>query len=129
MKSRPEYQVAFSSPTLFYRILHILNTQRYRLPVRRYILDLFDVPLNPSMITTLTEIRNSLLLQSSTPQGSPKVKKEQAMSPMATPGRKTRRRSESDGEDGVMVPKAEAAEKPMILRPLQRISGFGSDND
>lgn len=129
MKSRPEYQAAFSSPSLFYRILHILNTQRYRLPVRRYILDLFDVPLNPSMINTLAVIRDSLLQQPSTSHGSPKVRKEQVTGPMATPERRARRGSESDGEDGVMVSKADTAEKPMTLRPLQRISGFASDND
>ncbi|KAJ7107266.1 Rapamycin-insensitive companion of mTOR, N-term-domain-containing protein, partial [Mycena crocata] len=36
MKSRPEFKSIFSSPAMFFRALHTVSTQRYRLPVRRY---------------------------------------------------------------------------------------------
>ncbi|KAG8949781.1 hypothetical protein FRC04_008321 [Tulasnella sp. 424] len=50
---KAQHRRIFSSITLFYRVLHILSTQRYRLPVRRYILDLFDIDLDPDVMNAL----------------------------------------------------------------------------
>lgn len=55
MKSRPEYQLIFSSPSTFYRALHMISTNRYRLPVRRYIIELFNMELNPELVAQLDE--------------------------------------------------------------------------
>ncbi|KAG8908318.1 hypothetical protein FRC00_011289, partial [Tulasnella sp. 408] len=52
-KFKAQHRQIFSSITLFYRVLHILSTQRYRLPVRRYILDLFDIDLDPDTMNAL----------------------------------------------------------------------------
>ncbi|KAF9781640.1 Rapamycin-insensitive companion of mTOR, N-term-domain-containing protein [Thelephora terrestris] len=46
MKGRPEFRRIFSSPQLFYRVLHTISTQKYRLLVRRYIFDLFNVEMD-----------------------------------------------------------------------------------
>jgi len=46
MKGRPEFRQIFSSPQVFYRVLHTISTQKYRLLVRRYIFDLFNVELD-----------------------------------------------------------------------------------
>ncbi|CAE6461428.1 unnamed protein product [Rhizoctonia solani] len=59
-KHRPHGRRAFQSIPLFYRALHILGTQRFRLPVRRYVLDLFDIKLDPSVITLLHEYGQKL---------------------------------------------------------------------
>ena len=37
MKSKPEYRHVFGSARMLYRALHTLSTQKYRLPVRRYV--------------------------------------------------------------------------------------------
>ena len=55
MKSKPEYRHIFSSPRMFFRALHTISTQKYRLPVRRYILDLFTVELDADVVRQLTE--------------------------------------------------------------------------
>ncbi|KAG9036760.1 hypothetical protein FRB95_008091 [Tulasnella sp. JGI-2019a] len=54
------HRAVFSSVSLYYRALHMLSTQRYRLPVRRYILDLFDVELDPDVMTTICTLQKSL---------------------------------------------------------------------
>ncbi|KAK4705182.1 rapamycin-insensitive companion of mTOR, partial [Phenoliferia sp. Uapishka_3] len=36
----------FSSPSLYYRVLEMLSTYHYRLAIRRYVLDLFDISLD-----------------------------------------------------------------------------------
>ncbi|KAJ8516654.1 hypothetical protein ONZ45_g6075 [Pleurotus djamor] len=64
MKSRSEYKQLFTSPALFYRALHIISTQRYRLPVRRYILDLFSVDLNQDTIAAIEKHAESLQAKS-----------------------------------------------------------------
>ncbi|KZS99473.1 uncharacterized protein LAESUDRAFT_816934 [Laetiporus sulphureus 93-53] len=46
MKARPEYRDVFNSPTMFYRALHTISSQKYRLQVRRHILDLFNLELD-----------------------------------------------------------------------------------
>lgn len=46
MKGRPEFRQIFSSPQVFYRVLRTISTQKYRLLVRRYIFDLFNVELD-----------------------------------------------------------------------------------
>ncbi|CAE6437545.1 unnamed protein product [Rhizoctonia solani] len=59
-KHRPHGRRAFQSIPLFYRALHILGTQRFRLPVRRYVLDLFDTKLDPAVISLLQEFGRKL---------------------------------------------------------------------
>lgn len=44
----------FSSPQLFYRALHALSSAHHRLPIRRFVFDLFDVKLSPTTIDELT---------------------------------------------------------------------------
>lgn len=45
-KSRTDTRHIFSSTVLLQRALHSISTRRYRFPVRRYILELFDIKLN-----------------------------------------------------------------------------------
>ncbi|KAI0304497.1 Rapamycin-insensitive companion of mTOR, N-term-domain-containing protein [Multifurca ochricompacta] len=52
LKSRPEYQSVFSSVPVFYRALYMISTSRYRLPVRRYVFDLFDIDLDEDVLRT-----------------------------------------------------------------------------
>jgi hypothetical protein len=60
LRNKPHGRRTFQSIPLFYRALHILGTQRFRLPVRRYILDLFDIRLDPSVIASMQEFGQSL---------------------------------------------------------------------
>ena len=55
MKSKPEYRHIFSSPRMFYRALHTISTQKYRLPVRRYVFDLFNIELDADVVRLLAE--------------------------------------------------------------------------
>ncbi|KAG8729090.1 hypothetical protein FRC10_004304 [Ceratobasidium sp. 414] len=57
--NKPHGRRTFQSIPLFYRVLHILGTQRFRLPVRRYVLDLFDIRLDPAVVTALHEFGQS----------------------------------------------------------------------
>jgi len=55
-----QHRAIFSSVSLFYRVLHLLSTQRYRLPVRRYVLDLFDIDLDPDVMASILNISGTL---------------------------------------------------------------------
>lgn len=59
-KSRAEYRDVFSSPKMFFRALHTISTQRYRLPVRRYIIDLFNIELDSDLVAKLDECAKAL---------------------------------------------------------------------
>ena len=49
---------------MFYRALHMISTSRYRLPVRRYVFDLFDIDLDGDVLRQLEESAKTLALQS-----------------------------------------------------------------
>lgn len=129
MKSRPESRKIFSSPSLFYRVLHILSTQRYRLPVRRYILDLFEISLDRAMVRTLTECGKALT-ETAQPSTSPKVSKIHPR--VSVFG--NNKMSESDEEEELVaeVNTLPIAERPLSLHPAKRVVGFDaivSDSD
>lgn len=44
LKSR--HRDLFQSPSLYYRVLEMLSSYHYRLAVRRYVLELFEIPLD-----------------------------------------------------------------------------------
>lgn len=125
MKSRPEYRAVFSSPTMFFRALHMISTQRYRLPVRRYIMDLFTVEMDSNLITKLSDVAKALEAQ---PDYKPPKSAANRVSIFNRLGR-TRRPEESDDEGEDDGPEAEDVPlskdpPPISCRPVSRIIGF-----
>ncbi|KAF9046606.1 Rapamycin-insensitive companion of mTOR, N-term-domain-containing protein [Panaeolus papilionaceus] len=128
LKAKPDTRYLFTSPDTLYRALHIISTQRYRLPVRRYIMDLFNQELNEQLIAALTDASQRL-------KASPSYKAPRSDTiRMSVFGRigKSRRPSESDDsdeEDGLDTPPAptKPVDQPTItLKPLQKIVGFAA---
>ncbi|KAJ7505263.1 Rapamycin-insensitive companion of mTOR, N-term-domain-containing protein [Mycena galericulata] len=124
MKSRPEFKNIFSSPTMFFRALHTVSTQRYRLPVRRYIMDLFTIELDAEVVAALSEAAKGLMASPSY-----KPSKESNRVSMFGPLGRPRRSSESDDDEGDLdvddEPQKPPAEQPVIsLRPVHRTVGF-----
>ncbi|KAK0504126.1 Rapamycin-insensitive companion of mTOR, N-term-domain-containing protein [Armillaria luteobubalina] len=120
MKSRPEYRAVFSSPTMFFRALHMISTQRYRLPVRRYIMDLFTVEMDSNLITKLSDVAKALEAQ---PDYKPPKSAANRVSIFNRLGR-TRRPEESDDEGEDDGPEAEDVPlskdpPPISCRPIK----------
>ncbi|BGP09793.1 hypothetical protein JCM10049v2_005667 [Rhodotorula toruloides] len=59
-KLKARHPSAFSSPAMAYRALQMLGGYHYRLTVRRYILDLFDVPLDISSAARIAQAGEDL---------------------------------------------------------------------
>ncbi|CCL99718.1 uncharacterized protein FIBRA_01740 [Fibroporia radiculosa] len=124
MKSRPEFRDIFSSPVMFCRALHTISSQKYRLPVRRYIFDLFNLELDCDLVDTLSTCAQTLLLKPTTKPAKPA--RNRIMSVIGRPnpqegGSDSDEESISDhGERTAVVDKAPA----MSLRPVSRIVGF-----
>jgi rapamycin-insensitive companion of mTOR len=106
----------------------MLSTQRYRLPVRRYILDLFSLELNSETVAALDRSAESLKAEPSYKPSSATITR---MSIFGRLGR-TRRPSESESsEDGDESFKGKAAhdgpkeQGPVLkLKPVVKIVGF-----
>ena len=97
---------------MFYRALDMISTSRYRLPVRRFSFDLFDVPLDPSTVQQLLEYSVSL---KAVPSKSPKrVPNSRVVSVLFPPPRPNE--SESDEEDGMAPPKKQVQTKMRGLK-------------
>jgi rapamycin-insensitive companion of mTOR len=91
LKARPESRSVFTSIPLFYRALHTISTQRYRLPVRRYIFDLFDIHLDADVVRGLSAYGNTV---SSQPAATQREKGERPLTMIRTVKR-------SDGDEDV----------------------------
>ena len=61
LKSR--HRELFSSPSLYYRVLEMLSTYHYRLAVRRYVLELFDLSLDDRTAQEISVAGEELLLR------------------------------------------------------------------
>ncbi|KAL4262714.1 RICTOR family protein [Pleurotus pulmonarius] len=123
MKSRAEYKHLFASPIMLYRALHTISTQRFRLPVRRYILELFNVELNSETAAAMEKCAE--VLQTKSPS-QPTIKEANRISIF---GRLGRHDSESDDEEDDLDPRGKASTmvvgQPVInLRPVSKIIGF-----
>jgi large subunit ribosomal protein L17e len=125
MKSRPEYRSAFSSPSVFFRALHTVSTQRYRLPVRRYIFDLFTTELDGELVLELSACANSLRAPPMFKQSEAHMNRVVSMFGL----KHARGTSESDDDDDDMddtVDETGNDRNPVMimLRPVSRIIGF-----
>ncbi|KAI0366921.1 hypothetical protein BV20DRAFT_1001539 [Pilatotrama ljubarskyi] len=131
MKSKPEYRHIFSSPSMFYRALHTISSQKYRLPVRRYIFDLFNVDLDADVVRQLSECAISLRVpftaQEPSEPSEPSPVEAQPQPPAFRPVPVRHHVDESD-EESDLEEKEVAKKKPrapvMSLRPKSRIIGF-----
>ncbi|KAF9267369.1 hypothetical protein L218DRAFT_977972 [Marasmius fiardii PR-910] len=125
MKTRPEYKPIFSSPVMLYRALHTISTSRYRLPVRRYIVDLFNVDWDVGAVNVFVDCATSLKANPSYRPPDSDVNRRLSMYDRA-------RRSESDGEedDGLdpiqPLPVMPQNQPAISLRPMSKIIGFAS---
>ena len=127
IKARPEFKSSFTSPQMLYRALHIISTQRYRLPVRRYILDLFNLELNPQLVNALNTAADDLRAP---PTYKPPRTDSIRLSVFGRIG-KSRHASESDEsdeEDAQNIPTHQNKppdERPILsLRPVSTVIGF-----
>ena len=108
----------FSSVPMLYRALHMISTSRYRLPVRRYIFDLFDIDLDGDVLRQLGESAKALALPAS--EAAPSQPNSRVVSVLFAAPRT--HASESDEEDE--VPPVPQHAPVMSLRPRSTIVGF-----
>ncbi|KAG6337319.1 hypothetical protein ID866_1781 [Astraeus odoratus] len=127
MKSRPEYRAAFASSIMFFRALHTISTQRYRLPVRRYILDLFNIELDGEVVNAITEAAASLRAPPSFKQSEAHINRVVSMLGLKHPDGESDS-DEDDELDGVAEEPLNGKNPVIMLRPVSRIIGF-NDND
>lgn len=123
MKSREKYKRVFASTSMLYRALHAISSQRYRLPVRRYILDLFNIELNDQVMRQLAE--QAVKLRVKFTPGDATARASRVVSVV---GRPPRHRRISDSDEESMSDDDDPPEDkkyPVIkTRPQSQIVGF-----
>lgn len=124
LKSRSDTRHLFTSPDMFYRALHMISTQRYRLPVRRYIVDLFNQELDQELVNALNDAQVRL-------KASPSYKPPRTNSlRMSVFGRLRASESDESDEGDLDTPAVQTVpikEPPTItLQPLNRVVGFAA---
>jgi hypothetical protein len=129
MKSRPEYRAVFSSPTALYRVIHTISTQKYRLPVRRYIFDLFNVDLDMDVIKVFMECEKSLRLPPQAVNGESSRQTERPPRVISIFSHHVIPSDESDVEDDISElqekqRRINSTKRPISLRPAKTVVGF-----
>lgn len=123
MKSRGKYKHIFASTTMLYRALHAISSQRYRLPVRRYILDLFNIELDDHVVRKLAE--HAVKLRVKPTPGDATARASRVVSMAA---RQARRHHISDSDAESMSEDEDPPDVqkyPVIkARPVSQIVGF-----
>lgn len=80
IRIRNRHPRIFSSTTLFYRALRAISTNHFQAPVRRFIVDLFDVEINPHTLMRLTHLeRGSYPVGPPHPDDTPQEKDKEAV--------------------------------------------------
>lgn len=116
---------------MFFRALHTISTQRYRLPVRRYILDLFNVEVNVDTIAALSSSSKALRLHTEEPH------KDSSVPPPLNPNlvhiipRPESDEEDEEDDDFVDTKHGSALKRKSTvaiekLRPVSRIIGFAA---
>jgi rapamycin-insensitive companion of mTOR len=111
---------------MLYRALHTISTSKYKQPVRRYILDLFDLQLDPETVQNVATAGKRLRspevngTQKSTRPNNPRVFS------IIRPRRHVDIDEDSDSSgDELGPPPVPAPQKAArTLRPMSRIVGF-----
>lgn len=136
MKSKAEYRHVFSSIPFFYRVFHTISTQRYRLPVRRYILGLFNIEFDNTTVSKLVACSKSLKESANTSQANAQPKLQPRVSVFGRPVKRGRQQPDSDTSDDSMDSDSDEeeekppVERPLSLLPVRRVSGFdGADQN
>lgn len=111
---------------MFYRALHIISTSRYRLPVRRFIFDLFDIPLDPENVAALAEAARTLVMGTAKP---PTAGRRRAISVLFAAPKAQAQGSDDEEDTGLAThrPGMKKGHAPptVSLRPKSTIQGFG----
>lgn len=126
----------FTSIPLFYRALRIISTNHHRLPIRRFLFELFDIQLTPEVISSLRSTASAL---KAPPSSSPVLPLSET--PGVGDGRKEAAEFVVDSQKGatfstldVMGSVVESptsiggVEKPVEMPAKKRlVGGFGPD--
>lgn len=126
MKGRPEFRRIFSSPQLFYRVLHTISTQKYRLLVRRYIFDLFNVEMDEETMRAFAVCERTLRVDQ-VPDNTTTSLQRTASKVITSFGHHTMDSDES-GEDEVSEAKGNmrrfnTTRRPVSLKPTKKVVG------
>lgn len=126
MKGRPEFRHIFSSPQVFYRVLHAISTQKYRLLVRRYIFDLFNVELDEEAMRAFAACEKTLQIDQ-VPDNTTTSLQRTASKVISSFGRHSIDSDES-GEEEVsevkgIARKFNTSRRPVSLKPTKKIVG------
>lgn len=114
----------FSSPSLYYRALDMLENYHYRLPVRRYIIELFDVKLDQEFARSIMlageEMRSAfedVEMGNGNRRGAELTRDVEGLSEVEGSGT-------DDDEDEESIDGAEVSIPLRILEPLLVVKGF-----
>jgi rapamycin-insensitive companion of mTOR len=100
----------------------MISTSRYRLPVRRYVFDLFDIDIDEDVLCQLSELEKALVLPAS--KAAPSKSNTRVVSVLFAAPRTHATESEEEDEP---PPIPQHCPPVISLRPRSTIVGFRDD--
>jgi rapamycin-insensitive companion of mTOR len=128
MKLKPEYKDVFRSPTMLYRAIHIISRSKYKQPVRRYVLDLFDLQLNADTVTQLVSCEKQMHVHVVNGNGAAKLSRQTNPRVFSVIDMQVMHGDGMEGgdsdDDDAPAPLPLPRRMVRSLRPVSRIVGF-----
>ncbi|KAF8349461.1 Rapamycin-insensitive companion of mTOR, N-term-domain-containing protein [Amanita rubescens] len=125
LKSRPEYRPVFTSPVVFFRAMHIISTQRFRLPVRRYVIDLFGVEMNSELVSTFMDCAKTLKASPTQKATKLQVSQSDMFANLGRSGHDSGSESEGDDSDPAAQNTTTNGQQPVLApKPVHKVVGF-----
>jgi len=126
LRSRSEYRPVFTSSTVFFRAMHIISTQRFRLPVRRYIIDLFSIEMNSELVSAFMEYAQTLKAGPVQKETKLQVSQSDMFANLGSGHDSSTGSDEDESDPAAQNTAANWPKQALTLRPVHKVVGFNA---
>lgn len=116
----------FTSPTVFFRAMHIISTQRFRLPVRRYIIDLFSIEMNSELVSIFIEYAQTLKAGPVPEETKLPVSQSDMFANLGSGHDSSIGSDEDESDPAAQNTAANRPKQALTLRPIHKVVGFNA---
>jgi rapamycin-insensitive companion of mTOR len=107
--------------------MHIISTQRFRLPVRRYVIDLFGIEMNPELVSTFMDCAQALKASPTQKATKLQVSQSDMFANLGRSGHDSGSESEGDEFDPAAQNTTTNGKQPVLApKPVHKVVGFNA---
>jgi rapamycin-insensitive companion of mTOR len=106
--------------------MHIISTQRFRLPVRRYIIDLFSIEMNSELVSAFMEYAQTLKAGPVQKETKLQVSQSDMFANLGSGHDSSTGSDEDESDPAAQNTAANWPKQALTLRPVHKVVGFNA---